>query len=121
MSEQVVDLILPRECILTVKERDIVYNTLLPDEIPCAGCFKARECRAGLDAGISIAKAMGIAPESVGVKCGRCGATALGWFVSGSFRVWKCTNIIENEVRGASIKFKARCDWEKSELGAPIE
>jgi hypothetical protein len=121
VSEQVVDLVLPRECVLTIKERDIVFNTLLPDEIPCAGCFRVRECRAGTTSGISIAKGMGIASEDIGVKCGRCGGVALGWFISGAFRVWRCTRIIENEVRGASIKFKARCDWEKADLGAPIE
>lgn len=118
MGEQAsLPVILPCECILSGQERDIVYNTLIPNEFPCLGCFKSKECPIGPAQGFAMAQALGadITPDAL--KCGRCGAPIIEWTIRGTFRVWKCRAAVGSDAHHPGFY----CNWEKSELGRPFE
>ncbi len=104
--------ILPAECVLTWQERTIVYNTLVPDEFPCQGCFKSKECPIDGNTGFAVAQGLGADLMPGGIKCPRCGGQVIQWAIRGQFRIWKCLAITE---------FSTYCGWVKEELGIPFE
>lgn len=121
MYEQTpVSLIIPSECVLTGDERDIVYNTLVPGEFPCIGCFKSKDCSVGAIYGFATAQALGADIQPEEIKCPRCGSLVTQWSIRGQFRIWKCNGKVDVLLSDQKTQTNMMCGWAKSELGIPF-
>lgn len=119
--------VLPADCRLDRPTKEVVYETLLENEVPCYGCPKAEGCEARLDGGFETAAVlMGedaaelARTEGVVAVCPRCGSTdSIAWAAEvtavdlphgsdrAGKRAWKC--------HGRTMGSRRQCNWSRVE------
>lgn len=104
--------ILPDGCVLTRVERDVFYETHVPEaDVPCVGCWKREQCPARMDKELNTALLLMEEDQRPLKTCRRCGAKLVEWSIEGSTRQWECSAMVPD-----SNGNRFQCGWTLSEV-----